>query len=166
MSLVIRNENASEADEMGHLITAAFDGKPYAGGNEAELVVSLRECGALSLSYVAILEDELVGQIAFSPAQAEDGTPDWYALAPVAVLPAHQGQGIGSRLIKEGLATLRERGAGGCILTGNPVFYERFGFSLCPDNSPGEEHTPFFQVKVLSGSRPKGPIRFHEAFDE
>jgi putative acetyltransferase len=51
------------------------------------------------------------------------------ALAPVAVLPSHQRQGIGGRLIRAGLDRLRERSEDIVIVLGHPDYYGRFGFS-------------------------------------
>jgi putative acetyltransferase len=137
---------------------------PYADGDEAELVEVLRFRNALSVSLVAELEGAIVGQIAFSPAHASGGSAGWYALGPVAVLPAHQGGGIGSALIRTGLQAIIELGASGCILTGAPAFYSRFGFTLSRENAPPGESAEYFMVKLLRGDLPIGPIRFHEAF--
>ena len=141
-----------------------FAGKPYAAGDEAELVEKLRFQNVLSVSLVAETEGAVVGQTAFSPAQASDGTAKWYALGPVSVLPARQGKGIGSRLVRAGLQAISELGADGCILTGNPAYYRRFGFQLSPLNVPAGEPAEFFMVKVFGHGQPKGPISFHAAF--
>jgi len=162
--VTIRRERAGDAGAIGELVTAAFLGKPYAEGDEAELVDKLRACGALPVSLVADLGGTIVGQVAFSPARADDGAPGWYALGPVAVVPAHQRRGIGSALIHEGLDAISRLGASGCILTGDPAYYSRFGFALSPANVPPGQPAEYFQVKLLRGQLPGGPIRFHDAF--
>ena len=53
---------------------------------------------------------------------------NWYGLGPVSVLPAHQQQGIGKALIREGLARLKDMNAQGCCLVGHPEYYRTFGF--------------------------------------
>lgn len=53
----------------------------------------------------------------------------------------------------------------GCILTGNPVYYSRFGFGLSPANTPPGEPPEYFMVKAFGTHLPKGPIYFHEAFE-
>ena len=98
-----------------------------------------------------------------SPATASDGTPGWYALGPLAVLPAHQRSGLGARLVHAGLHAIAERGANGCILTGNPAYYVRFGFRLAPSNAPPGEPAEFFMVKLLGQTEPVGAIYFHPA---
>lgn len=161
--LEIRPERASETKAIRHVIDSAFLGMPYADGDEAELVEKLRSQNALSLSLVAECEGHIVGHVAFSPAQAASPS-GWYALGPVAVLPAHQGRGIGSALIRTGLRALLELEASGCILTGNPAYYTRFGFAVSRESAPPGEPSEFFMVKLLRGKLPAGPIRFHGAF--
>ena len=160
----IRPERSNDAEAIGELIGAAFLGMPYADGDEAGLVEALRAQKALSVSLVAELEGTIVGQVAFSPALASGGIPGWYALGPVAVLPVHQRTGIGSRLIRTGLEAVLDLGASGCILTGDPAYYSRFGFKPSPESAPPGEPSQFFMVKLLRGQLPAGSIRFHEAF--
>ena len=100
----IRPERRDDFAAIGVVIRAAFAGKPYAAGNEAELVEALRRRNALVVSLVAELQGAVVGQIAFSPAFASDGSSDWYALGPVSVLPEHQGRGIGASLVRADFA--------------------------------------------------------------
>jgi len=161
---IIRAEHPRDHIAIGHVINDAFRDMPFAAGDEAELVATLRQAGALTVSLVAELNGTVIGQIAFSPAIPADGSQHWYALGPVAVLPANQGQGIGSRLVREGLRSISELGATGCILTGNPSYYSRFGFKLSPANTPPGELAEYFMVKALGTHVPRGPIYFHEAF--
>ena len=50
------------------------------------------------------------------------------ALAPVAVLPEFQKQGIGSELIREGLKACQQLGYDSVIVLGHPEYYPKFGF--------------------------------------
>jgi predicted N-acetyltransferase YhbS len=163
--LTIRAERSTDCAAIGEVINAAFSGMPYAAGDEAELVEVLRRNNALCVSLVAALDGAIVGQIAFSRAQPSDGAPGWYALGPVAVLPVHQGEGIGSKLVWEGLRAIADVGANGCILTGNPAYYSRFGFTISPSNAPAGEPAEFFMIKSFVALAPVGPIFFHEAFN-
>lgn len=52
------------------------------------IVEALRAAKALAVSLVAELDGRVVGHIAFSPVTLSDGTPGWYGLGPVSVLPA------------------------------------------------------------------------------
>ena len=163
-NIEIRREVSGDTVAIGEVIDAAFAGMPYADGDEAELVEALRSQDALSVSLVAVHEGRIVGQVAFSPAEAGGGTAGWFALGPVAVLPAHQRAGIGSALIRTGIQAIAELGATGCILTGDPGYYGRFGFTLSPENAPPDQPAEFFMVKQLRGDLPSGPFRFHAAF--
>ena len=161
---IVRPERPADHAVIASVIKAAFTGMPYADGDEHELVDTLRREGALSVSLVAEVAGVVVGQITFSPATASDGSSDWFALGPLAVLPAHQRAGIGAALVHAGLRTIDELRANGCILTGNPAYYARFGFDLSPSNTPSGEPAEFFMVKLFRGRTPAGPIYFHPAF--
>ena len=160
----IRPETPSDQGAIYGITADAFRGRPYAGGDEQDVVNRLRDCGALSLSLVAVRGNDVVGQITFSPATAEDGSGPWYALGPVSVTPDLQGEGIGSRLIRAGLEEIAGRGALGCILTGNPEYYRRFDFEVMPEHAPLREPGEFFMLKCLHGEAPAGRFEFHDAF--
>ena len=160
----IRPERSDDVDAISELITSAFVGMPYADGDDAELVEALRAQNALSVSLVAEFEGTTVGHVAFSPARASGGIPGWYALGPVAVLPTRQRAGIGSVLVRTGLEAVAALDAMGCILTGNPAFYSRFGFERAPESAPTGEPAEFFMVKLLRGQLQAGSLHFHEAF--
>jgi len=110
------------------------------------------------------MKGELIGHIAFSPAKVSDGSTPWFALGPVSVLPAHQGQGVGSALIENGLDELKNINALGCILTGNPAYYQKFGFKPASALAPANEPEDFFMLKQLSSRIPQGQFSFHQAF--
>ncbi len=160
----IREEIDTDHSATYQVTVSAFRGRPYAGGDEQDVIDRLRLAGALVLSLVATEAEELIGQVTFSPVEIEDGTGPWFALGPVSVDPARQGEGIGSALIKDGLKRIEELGALGCILTGNPDYYCRFGFKLSPQNVPLEESEEYFQLKLLKGKQPSGRFSFHRAF--
>lgn len=162
--LIIRPEVSSDRVAIKSVINAAFAGMPYAEGDEAELVDDLRHAMALPVSLVAVLNDAVIGHIAFSPAYSSDNTSGWYALGPLAVLPQHQHTGVGSTLMHKGLEAIASLSARGCILVGHPQFYLRFGFEHAPDNAPENEPVEYFMVKLFYGQLPLGPIYFHEAF--
>ena len=160
----IRTETDSDRELIHEVTESAFKGKQYADGDEQDLIDTLRSMDALSLSLVALEDGKLVGQISFSPANISVGTSPWYALGPVSVLPGRQGFGIGSQLIEAGILEITNRGALGCILTGDPNYYFRFGFKLSPDHCPDTEPEEYFMLKLLNGKNPEGKFSFHEAF--
>lgn len=173
MNILIRPETAADHTAIYDVTAAAFDGMPYADGDEPDVISRLRAAGALTLSLVALIDDAIVGQITFSPATAEDGSGRWFALGPVSVVPEQQGHGIGTQLIEQGLDTIKaisgaEAGAGtgvrGCILTGNPDYYRRFDFRPAPDNAPANEPAEYFMLHLFAGDPPVGSFAFHPAF--
>ena len=161
----IRPEIPADQPRIYEIVTAAFEGQPYADGDEQDLVDNLRGAGALTISLVADLDGDIVGHIAFSPARASAPEQSWYALGPVAVRPDLQRRGIGAELIERGLELLVCRGADGCILTGDPGYYQRFGFALSAEHTPERESTSHFMTQSLSNAvPPPGPIQFHPTF--
>jgi putative acetyltransferase len=97
---------------------------------EADLVDSLRTACAEAVSLVAVLDGLIVGHILFTPVTIQTQTGDirGMGLGPMAVVPEHQRQRIGSRLVKAGLELLRRR----CpfvVVLGHAEYYPRFGFA-------------------------------------
>ena len=110
-----------DADAIRQVNMEAF-GQPQ----EAQLVDALRgSCNDL-LSLVAADGDEIVGHILFSPAFVADVRG--VGLGPMAVSPERQRDGIGSELVRAGLAKLEERGCPFVIVLGHADYYPRFGF--------------------------------------
>jgi putative acetyltransferase len=107
------------------VVSAAF-GRP----DEADLVRQLRDDGDVVLELVAFEGDTVLGHILFSPLTVQPATVRIAALAPVSVVPARQNQGIGSALIREGLARCAAMGFDACAVLGEPEYYSRFGFRL------------------------------------
>jgi putative acetyltransferase len=128
-SVRIRVENTESIDERATI--RAVNEAAFGGSDEADLVDRLRGDDHALLSLVAELESGVVGHIMFSRMwiNASSVLVSAVALAPVAVLPGHQGKGIGSLLIRHGLELLRGRGERIVIVVGHPEYYPRFGFS-------------------------------------
>lgn len=160
----IRPEEPGDIGAIYDLTRRAFAPMPFAAGDEQDLINALREACALSRSLVVIRDEQVIGHIAFSPAYAADGLPGWFALGPVSVEPDLQGQGIGSALIRAGLEWLGEIQAAGCILTGNPDFYRRFGFELFPELAPPSDPAEYFMILPLACRSPEAIISFHPLF--
>ncbi|AMO72052.1 GNAT family N-acetyltransferase [Sphingorhabdus sp. M41] len=164
MSLVIRPERPADRQAIHDITRRAFAPMDYAGGNEQDLIDRFRDAGALAISLVAELDDAVVGQVTFTEAFAADGSPGWYTLGPVAVEPELQGQHIGSKLIEAGIEMLRQRNAAGCVLTGDPAYYSRFGFRPFPDLCPDGEPAAYYQILPLRVAVPQAVVAFHPLF--
>ena len=156
----LRPETARDFEAIAALTTRAFAGNPHASGTEADIVARLRARGALAVSLVAEAGGGLVGHVAFSPTNHSH----WFALGPISVTPGLQKRGIGTALIGAGLAELRNQGASGCILMGDPAYYGRFGFLVTPEKCPPDLPGEYFMTMVLDGDLPDGPFAFHRAF--
>jgi len=161
---MIRPETPADAAAIASLTKAAFLTAPHTSHTEAFIVNALRRAGALNVSLVVEQGGELVGHVATSPVVVSDGTPGWHGLGPISVLPVCQGRGIGSALMRAALQALREQGAAGCMLVGEPGYYRRFGFrneaQLVYLDIPPE----YFMVLPFTDAVPRGTVLFHEAF--
>ena len=162
--ITLRDETESDFAAIRDVTEAAFRTLAISGHTEQFIIEALRTAGALTISLVATLNGTVVGHLAFSLVTMSDGTPGWYGLGPVSVLPAYQRQGIGKALIAEGLARLKALAANGCCLVGHPGYYGRFGFEnpsgLALDGVPPE----VFFALAFNGRMPQGTVAFHEAF--
>lgn len=162
--LVIRDETPADVGAITEVTIAAFKTLEISRHTEQFVVEALRAAQALAVSLVAETEGRVIGHIAFSPVTISDGTPSWYGLGPVSVLPEHQRQGIGQALIEEGLSRLKGRQARGCCLVGHPGYYRKFGFEnlsgLVVEGVPPEV---FFALS-FDGHTPRGTVTFHEGF--
>ena len=80
-------------------------------------------------SLVAEVDNQVIGYVSYSPIFLKSDTNiSGYILAPLAVSPAHQKQGVGSNLINSGIDMLTKDGAGNLLVYGDPDYYGRFGF--------------------------------------
>lgn len=63
------------------------------------------------------------------------------------------------------LSALRAANASGCVLLGDPAYYQRFGFHACPELVLPGVPAAYFQTLNLADSRPEGTVSYHKAFD-
>jgi len=163
--MIIRPETPNDLETISQVTIAAFAGKPYSDQDEHLIVIRLREANALSLSLIAEEDGKIIGHIAFSMVTINGENRNWYGLGPVSVWPESQRKGIGSELIRKGLAKIRELGAQGCVLEGNPGYYRRFGFKTHPGlfytGAPAPE---YFMALPFYDEIPEGKVEFHPAF--
>jgi putative acetyltransferase len=142
VDLIVRAEQPSDATAVRGVHELSFGGR-----TEADLVARLHASGKAVIALVAERNGTIVGHILFSPVTIEGvkGRREALGLAPMAVLPAWQRRGIGTRLVEAGLAACRQRGARRVVVLGHPQYYSRFGFVpasrfgvRCEYNAPDE----------------------------
>lgn len=128
-SVDIRAATAADHDAIAALNRAAFGGE-----DEVGIIERLRGDDLVAVELVAVRAGAIVGHILLSELPTTmDGRPvSALALAPMAVLPGQQKQGIGGRLIEAALDEGRCLGYGAVIVLGHPDYYPRFGFSAAP----------------------------------
>ena len=165
MSVVIRSEQPADVVSISRLTEAAFRDHEHSSHTEQFIVDGLRRAGALTVSLVAVENESIVGHVAVSPVTISSGATGWYGLGPISVLPESQGQGIGSQLMDAALADLRQLGARGCVVLGDPGYYGRFGFRAHPGLELPGVPAEYFQAVSFGGALPTGTVRYHDAFD-
>jgi putative acetyltransferase len=129
--VTIREERPEDIAAIRAVNRAAF-GQP----DEGVLIDALRENSGVLLSLVAVVDGRVVGHILYSPVSvdADGGKVMGAGLGPMAVLPAHQRQGIGAKLLETGNEKLRQAGYPFIVVLGHAAYYPRFGFR------PAREH--------------------------
>lgn len=160
----IRKEEKRDIERIDEITTAAFLNAPHTDHTEQFIVKALREAGALSISLVAEDDGNLVGHVALSPVTISDGSEAWYGLGPISVEPSVQGKGVGSQLMTSALAELQHINAKGCVLLGDPGYYQRFGFKPMSELVLPGVPPEYFQAVHFKGTQPKGEVTYHEAF--
>ena len=168
--IIIREERPEDEEAV-----RAVNEKAFVQPDEADIVDCLQKSCPGLLSLVALDGDEVVGHILFSPAKIEGDavTIEGMGLAPIAVLPERQRQGVGTQLVKRGIEMLRSRDCPYIIVLGHPEYYPRFGFVRASlhgirsqwDGVPDEA----FMIMILDQSAMKGVsgvARYRDEFDE
>lgn len=162
--MIVRPETAGDCNAISAITMAAFVTAAHSSQTEAAIVDALREAGALTLSLVAVIEGEICGHCAISPVEINGAECGWYGLGPVSVSPQNQTKGIGSALIIQALTDLRETGARGCVVLGEPDYYRRFGFTAQHQlRLPGVPEC-YFQALHFAGPAMSGDVTYHAGF--
>jgi putative acetyltransferase len=165
LGVLVRAESPQDRESIREVHRRAFGQE-----DEARLVDALREGGYARLSLVAEESGRVVGHVLFSdlPIVTQAGTLDALALAPLAVLPERQGQGIGTRLVREGLRACAGAGHRVVVVLGHPDYYPRFGFSAqlaerlkAPFSGPA-----FMALELVPGALAgiRGEVRYPRPF--
>jgi putative acetyltransferase len=125
---VTTDVRAATADDLDAIV--AIHRAAFGRDAEADLVRRLVAAGRASISLVAVDDAETVlGHVLFSPVTIEEGDDGKsLGLAPIAVHPDHQRQGIGHALVEEGIGACFVQDARAVFVLGSPAYYTQFGF--------------------------------------
>jgi putative acetyltransferase len=164
--MLIRGEEQRDWAAVHALNVSAFETPA-----EAHLVDALRDQARPLVSVVADDHGAVVGHIMFSPV-ALSGQPALriMGLAPMAVAPARQRQGVGSALVRAGLEQCRQLGCDAVVVVGHPAYYPRFGFSSATRFGIGCEYDVpddvFMVVELHAGALrgASGTVKYHAVF--
>ncbi|BAU10845.1 hypothetical protein LEP3755_13370 [Leptolyngbya sp. NIES-3755] len=170
----VRAEKPEDIEAVRKVNIAAFG-----RSSEANLVDRLRNSPS-TLSLVAVSSDQIVGHLFFSPVTIDNCSLFILGLAPVAVLPSYQRQGIGTLLIQQGLKECEhvhvcQRNRQGCkavVVLGSPEYYSRFGFIPAKTKGLKCEYTvpdeAFMVLELESGALDscRGTVRYRSEFND
>lgn len=156
----IRLEEPRDWERVEHITREAFWNVYHPGCTEHYVLHRFRSLGDFipELSYVLEVDGEIIGHIMYAKAQLtrDNGQPlGAVVFGPVSILPPYQGLGYGSKLIAYTMEQAKKRGFGALIITGNPLYYQRFGFveaknlGIFHEGFPQDEPMPYFMAKEL-----------------
>ena len=154
--ITIRQEQSKDLKTIREVNRRAFGQT-----QEADLVDKLRQNYHELLSLVAVRQNEVVGHILFTPVtiQSAARTARGIGLAPMAVLPEYQRQGIGSKLVRSGIEQLKKRQCPFIIVLGHAGYYPKFNFepaSRYGIRSEWEVEDGTFMILLLNESEMQG----------
>ena len=164
LHLILRNEQAQDVDAIFKLTESAFKNAEHTDHTEQFIVNALRKTQQLTLSIVAEREQQLIGHVAISPVEISSKTSDWYGLGPISVAPEYQQQGVGSALMQYSLQQLKQLGAAGCVVLGDPAYYSKFGFKVIPNLTLADVPAEYFQALSFTDMFPQGEVTYSQAF--
>jgi len=152
-NFIIRAEELRDVDPIFQVHSRSFPTDA-----EARLVESLRVTRQMIASFVAEVDDLVVGHIAFSPVSVA-GHANGAGLGPLAVLAEHRRKGIGAKLVQQGVEECCAAGIGWIVVLGDPAYYERFGFRPARSFGLKDEFNgglAFQAIELIAGKLPVG----------
>ncbi|HEY8910952.1 MAG TPA: N-acetyltransferase [Desulfosporosinus sp.] len=146
MSIIIRQENEKDYQEVENLTREAFWDLYHPGCSEHLIVHNIRKASSFipELDFVALLDDKLVGNVIYTKSNVVDKDNNEHGVitfGPISVLPSYQKQGIGSALIAHTKKIAQTMGYKAIIIFGNPAYYHQFGF----------ENAANFEISTAAG---------------
>lgn len=164
--MIIRSEQGGDEQAIYDVTQAAFAPMFFSDGTEGQMINDLRRDGDLVISLVAVDDSGIVGHVALSPATIDGEHDGWFGLGPLSVSPRRQLSGIGGKLIAESMRLLKLKGATGCVLTGDPDYYARFGFRNDGALTYRDENPRNVLWLSFKGDVAKGCLKFSPALEQ
>lgn len=162
----IRPETRTDHTAIRAVVAAAF-GRRF----EADLVDAIRLSDRYvpGLALVAEVDGDVVGHVLVSYVDVEPGPVRLLQVAPLAVAPEHQRQGVGSALMNEAIRLVEARGEPLVLVEGDPRYYGRFGFGRSDESgieAPADVEPQYLMVRRLDAYDPsiRGRLVYPEAF--
>ncbi|MHC1722134.1 MAG: GNAT family N-acetyltransferase [Aminipila sp.] len=164
--MTIRLEQEKDYFEVENLTREAFWNVYRPGCYEHLVIHNLRNdaCFVPELDYVLEEDNKIIANIAYAKGTLtldKGGKTDILLFGPLSVLPEYQGKGYGTRIIKFTLDKAKQLGHPVVVITGNPMYYNRFGFESASkygiyyEGMDKSEEASFFMVKVLDNAKIK-----------
>ena len=167
--MVIRQEQPADHEAVYQVVKEAFSNAEHTDGHEQDLVVALRKSRSFipELSLVAVEDEKIAGHILFTRAVVDH--TEVLALAPLSVLPAYQGRGIGLSLIAQGHRIAAELRYQYSIVLGHANYYPKADYipaSRYGIKAPFEVNDENFMAKCFCENADKldGFIEYDKAF--
>jgi len=166
--MLIRSENSTDYDQVFKLNSYAFERK-----DEAILIDKIRQSDSFvpQLSLVAESDNSIVGHILFTKVKINN--EELLALAPMAVIPGKQKDGISKLLIENGISIAKDLGFRAVLVLGHPDYYKKFGFTTASDygikapwaNIPDDA---FMAIELFDGAlnNISGVVDYGEIFND
>lgn len=177
MNIKIRQEQEKDLPIIYDLITAAFADMQESDHREQFLVERLHKSNSFipQLSLVAETDDrKIVGYILLTEVDivSDDNSITSLGIAPLAVLPEFQNQGIGGLLLQEAHQIAKELGYGTAVLIGHKDYYPRFGYRKAIDYGIEFPFDISYESCMVIGLHPEaldgvcGTVRYPDTFFE
>lgn len=160
-SFSITEKCAALASDIAAVTRAAFEAKYGSGEGEVRLIERLRADGDVVVELAAIEAGEAIGHAMFSRLTVDPANRKIAALAPVCARIDRQRGGVGSALIRQGLARCAAQGCDAVAVLGDPEYYRRFGFAREAAASLLSEYSGehYQALELRSGALAGGPWR-------
>jgi putative acetyltransferase len=149
--VIVRAETPGDHDDIRRIVDEAF-GDTITSTIVDGIRASHRFVPELSL--IAVSEGQSLGHVISSYIDLVPGTRRVLQVGPLAVVPSHQRQGIGTALMQETVRIADDRGEPMLLIEGSPKYYGRFGFTRADAvgiEPPPEARGPqFFMIRPLA----------------